>query len=461
MPPQIMLLANTVLVAYLYRRNSRNGEKVSGISWVFAIWFMIMGSRTLGDWLSYKAYSDIVTGTENNPINVVFGFVFAGFGLYVINKRRLDIAQIIQLNAPLFILFGYCLVSCLWSEGPLISFRRWTRMILDVVVIIAILSEPDRLAAIKKIWERYAIFALPLSIVMIKYFPDMATAWSRDGSVVMWTGVSLHKNALGVGLAACILYYVWKWFVLRNYYTIVSDGLLCLLASYMLFNPEVKGSSTAVLSLIPAVGLMLLFGRRRSKTRRVRPIFYMTLILVSLVCVGAGAFLGKGLLEYVTQWSGRDMTFTGRTFIWDAVIEEAAKSPIVGTGYGMFWVGSRLNRLHAKDLVSGIYQAHNGYLETYASLGVIGLFLLIVVLIVALDRGLKGLAGQFEKNSLVAAYTVLFVLAEFFEATALSYSSFRWIILLLLIIRMPGDTGNLSDSGGTEANGVAKPATRE
>jgi exopolysaccharide production protein ExoQ len=456
-----MLVANAVLVAYLYRRNSRNGEKVSGISWVFAIWFMIMGSRTLGDWLSPNAYSDIVTGTENNPINVVFSFVFAGFGLYVINKRRVDVPQIIQLNAPLFILFGYCLISCLWSEGPLVSFRRWTRMILEVVVIIAILSEPDRLTAIKKIWERYAIFALPLSIVMIKYFPTIATAWSQDGNMVMWTGVSLHKNTLGVGLAACILYYVWKWFVLGSFNTIVSDGLLCLLASYMLLNPAVKGSSTAVLSLIPAVGVIVLLGRRRSRTRGIRPMFYMALITLSLVYVGAQALLGKGLLEYVTQWSGRDMTFTGRTFIWDAVIKEAARSPIVGTGYGMFWVGSRLNRLNANDLVSGIYQAHNGYLETYASLGGIGLFLLIVALIVALDRGLKGLAGDFEKNSLVVAYTVFFVLAEFFEATALSYSSFRWIILLLLLIRMPMDARSLGHSGGTEVNGVAEPATRE
>jgi exopolysaccharide production protein ExoQ len=452
MPPQIMLIANALLAAYLYRRNSRNGESVSGISWVFAIWFMFMGSRSLGDWLWYQAGFDIVTGTESNPINVVFSLVFAGFAIYVINKRQLNMAQIIRLNLPLFTLFGYCLVSCLWSDDPLVSFRRWTRMILDVVVIIAILSEADGLTAIKKVLERYAIFALPLSLVMIKYYPDLAVGWSRTGDIMMWTGVSLHKNTLGVALAACILYYAWKWLVQKNFSTIESDGLLCLLASYMLFNPDVKGSSTAILALIPAVGLIVLFGRRRARVSGIRPIVYLVVCTVLLVNVGARALLGKGLVEYVTQWSGRDMTFTGRTFIWDAVIGEAAKSPIIGTGYGMFWVGDRLNRLHDKYLVSDIFQAHNGYLETYASLGVIGLSLLLVTLVGGLDRGLKGLASDPIRNWLVVAYTVFFLLAEFFEATALTYSSFRWIILLLVSIRMPGEAGDLSRSGGTKVS---------
>lgn len=433
-----MLLADLVLVAYLYHRNAAGPKRISGVNWVFAIWFMIAGSRPLGAWLSLQAASEIVTGAEGSPINTVSGIVFAAIGFYIINKRRLNTVQIIRLNVPLFVLLGYCLLSSFWSAYPLLSLRRSIRMILEVVVVVAILSEPDRLTATKRLVERYAIFALPLSLVMIKYYPRMAIAWNKMGNAVMWTGVAMHKNSLGAMLAVSLLYYAWKWLVGKNSKTLVSDIFLFLLAAYMLFNPQAKGSSTAILSLIVAVVVLFVLGQCVSRIDSIRSAFYVGL----LAAVLAMGLFGKGILEYVTHVSGREMTFTGRTYIWDAVLREAAASPIVGTGYGTFWVGSRLDRLHANPAVSDIFQAHNGYIETYANLGLIGLALLVAVYIVGLDRGLRGLAHNREHNSLVVAYLVLFLLAEFFEASTLSPSSPTWILLLLLTMRVPSDTTN-------------------
>lgn len=449
MPPKLMLLSSVLLSVYLYYHNSRDGEEVSGFSWVFAVWFMFIGSRSLGDWLWPHAPSDIVTGTEGNPINVVFDLTFAAFGFYVISKRRISAVNTIRLNTPLFVLLAYCMVSCLWSDYPMVSFRRWARMALKVAIVIAILSEPDRLTGLKKLLERYAIFALPLSIVLIKYYPDMSVAWDSAGISKTWTGVALHKNSLGVGLAVCILYYVWKWIVLRSYNTVKSDMLLFGLASYILLNPDVKRSSTAILSLIPAVALLLIFGLYRTRVSRIKTVFYIVVFLVLLSVVGAEVLLNQGLVEFVVQLTGREMTFTGRTFIWKAVIEEAANRPIVGTGYGILWTGSRLERLNANYLVSGIMQAHNGYLEIYANLGVIGLVLLVITLLTALIRGLSGLKHQYEHNSLLIAYMVYYLLSEFFEASALG-NSLRWIVLLILMVRMPQDAGYVKLAGSKD-----------
>ena len=51
-------------------------------------------------------------------------------------------------------------------------------------------------------------------------------------------------------------------------------------------------------------------------------------------------------------------------------------NPIFGTGFESFWLGERPKQLE------GIFffipnEAHNGYLETYLTLGLIGVFLLI------------------------------------------------------------------------------------
>ena len=51
-------------------------------------------------------------------------------------------------------------------------------------------------------------------------------------------------------------------------------------------------------------------------------------------------------------------------------------NPILGTGFESFWLGERPKQLE------GIFfyipnEAHNGYLETYLTLGIIGVFLLV------------------------------------------------------------------------------------
>ena len=57
-------------------------------------------------------------------------------------------------------------------------------------------------------------------------------------------------------------------------------------------------------------------------------------------------------------------------------------NPILGTGFESFWLGERLDQLE------GIFffvpnEAHNGYLEVYLNLGLLGLFIIIGVLIAA------------------------------------------------------------------------------
>ena len=66
---------------------------------------------------------------------------------------------------------------------------------------------------------------------------------------------------------------------------------------------------------------------------------------------------------------------SGRTLLWTALLEMDT-NPILGTGFESFWLGERPKALE------GIFffipnEAHNGYLETYLTLGSIGLLLLI------------------------------------------------------------------------------------
>src|SRR5439155_9069149 len=99
---------------------------------------------------------------------------------------------------------------------------------------------------------------------------------------------------------------------------------------------------------------------------------------ISLYLVLAFGF-GIDINAELAQSVGRDPTLTGRTNIWNAVLSTHT-NPILGTGYESFWLGRRLNEVW-RQAGAGINEAHNGYLEVYLNLGLIGLFLLVVFLV--------------------------------------------------------------------------------
>ena len=82
---------------------------------------------------------------------------------------------------------------------------------------------------------------------------------------------------------------------------------------------------------------------------------------------------------------GRGSGLTGRTDIWGRAIA-AADNPIIGTGFESFWNAKRresregLRGLGFTDM-SNLVSAHNGYLEVYLDIGLVGLCLIVLVLI--------------------------------------------------------------------------------
>jgi O-antigen ligase len=97
-------------------------------------------------------------------------------------------------------------------------------------------------------------------------------------------------------------------------------------------------------------------------------------ILTALVLLAA-AELAFGISGSLSEALGRGSTMSGRTVLWEALLG-LDTNPIFGTGFESFWLGDRLQQLE------GIFffipnEAHNGYLEIYLTLGLIGVFLLI------------------------------------------------------------------------------------
>ena len=79
---------------------------------------------------------------------------------------------------------------------------------------------------------------------------------------------------------------------------------------------------------------------------------------------------------------GKDLTFTGRTYLWAYIVNIAQSHLWLGCGFQGFWVGidPKLGLLY--DVIGWVpNQAHNGYIDLLNETGLVGVLLFIILVI--------------------------------------------------------------------------------
>jgi exopolysaccharide production protein ExoQ len=140
---------------------------------------------------------------------------------------------------------------------------------------------------------------------------------------------------------------------------------------------------------------------------------------------------------------GRDMTLTGRTEIWQRVLNEDI-NPLLGEGFYSFWLGNRTDKL-SESFAYPLNEAHNGYLETYLNSGLIGLFLLLALLASSAKRIQKKLRERSDHAALALAFLISIVIYNVTES-AFDRLDIVWFALLLFIMEYPPLTATQSES---------------
>jgi O-antigen ligase len=132
---------------------------------------------------------------------------------------------------------------------------------------------------------------------------------------------------------------------------------------------------------------------------------------------------------------GRNPTLTGRTDIWKAVLSFHT-NPIIGTGYDSFWLGGRIEKVWQIIGYKGISQAHNGYLQVYLELGIIGVALWAWLA----AYGYRNAVLSLRVNPLLGRFRLAFITAGLIYS--LAEAGFRammpiWVVFLLANTNTP------------------------
>lgn len=438
MPQSVASVIFAIGIAGLFFLDRDKKSRVSNALWIPTVWLFFCLSRSLTQWLGMDSTADQAANLassylEGSPVDRDLCIVLEVIALVVVINRGRRVGPILRRNWVIGLFFFYAALSIAWSDYPLFALKHWIKGIGDVLMVLIVLTETSVAGAIKSLVTRLGFVLLPLSLLLLYYYPSMGRIYNMDGSPEP-VGVTTQKNGLGelctfVGLAL-----LWR---LRSTYNDRKDpnrirrllalGAVVATAVWLL---HLCNSITSICALSMASGVMFLSAR---PTFRRRPALVPLLIVAVLASVVYALFFqSSGAL---IQSLGRDPSLSGRSVGW-AVFLSIPNNQLVGAGYESFWVASRLQRIWDLNPGIKISEAHNGYIEIFLTLGWVGVVLLGALIATGYRNVIRSYRGDPDIGSLRIAYFLATMVTGFTEA-AFRMMSPSWIFFLLAAAAAP------------------------
>jgi len=432
MPPTLALFLWLILLLALLRFDPAKVPGTSLALWVPLIWVFIAGSRLPSQWLGGQMGAVAQVLEEGNPLDRTIFSLLILFAAGTLISRSFNWGGFFSRNFTLIALLSFALVSVLWSDFPFVAFKRWFRDLGNYFVILVVLSDPRPLDAVRTLLRRFCYLLIPLSILLVKYYPYMAKHYGTWSGTAEYIGAATSKNMLGNVCLVSGIFFFWdtvtRWSDRKERRTkwIIRLNVLFIFMTLWLLNLSHSATSQVCLTIGCFVIAALHSGWGE------RHLTFLKVVIPATFCLYIILAFGFGLNGDFASRVGRDPTLTDRTIIWKTVLSEDT-NPLVGTGYESFWLGPRLQRIW--QVAGYVNEAHNGYLDIYLNLGGIGVALLVAFLIASYRTILKKFTASYALASLsLAMWTVIL----FYNVTEVGFKGgLLWLILLLGAIAIP------------------------
>ena len=390
------------MIEKYYESEFINYKKIARLSFILLIFFIFFGTS-----LPFEPKArDVDEISSANIVNqAVYTLLFL-LSFVAIFPKRGEFIQILLEEKFLTIFIVWCTLSIFWSDYSFISFKRLFQIYTVILATMAFLlhhnNEKELLKIIKYIIYPYLI----ISIISVVAIPS-----ALDPDFHTWRGLTSQKNELGqVGVASIIFCYMLYKSEGNVYGTLIAAFMI--LIALLLTLGSLSSTSILILLIIIVLGLIFFLdkifsplGINHTVSRLI--LFFITstsvLILVSL----------PDELKFIPNLFGKDTSFSGRTDLWAYMMFQVDKHPLFGTGYQAFWVIKSQTVLTLYQSFNWLpNQSHNGYIDIWNELGIIGLSL-FVLLIINYFRNLVKL----NKKNIWSAFIIIALISNFQESS--------------------------------------------
>jgi exopolysaccharide production protein ExoQ len=429
-PPYLALFLCVLVIVLLFREDKKTFQRIPPALWLPLIHFFILSSRLPDQWFSQSIGSSLNAFQDGSPLDrsVHLGLLL-GSG-WVLSRRPAAFRTLFLNNWPLTLYLVYTLTSIAWSDFPLIASRRWIRDLGLYFTIGVVVTDLDLDSALRLLFRRLAYLTLTFSTLLIKYFPDLSRGFDQYTGQAYNYGIATSKNGLGAVSLICVVYLLWDSLTphqtSKRSFRVIAVNLALLADALWLLS--LSSSATSLLCCVMGALLLTLMSFRPGgiSPRAVAWIFLLALIAY----IPADYFLD--ITEVVVRSAGRNMTLTGRTDVWAEIIRMNT-APILGAGYESFWLGERIAHLW-QVFLWGPVQAHNGYLELYINLGMVGVVLVFGLMCFLCAHILRALKTERSNSPLAMCFFAIFIFYNMTEAAIRSCDMFYALLVCALAV---------------------------
>jgi exopolysaccharide production protein ExoQ len=395
------------------------------LEWVFHV---IVLSLQCSAFMALLLHGDNAADAgESNPLSTITTVVILGSVLVLLLVHAKTTLRYLPALWLILALLALALVSALWSDYPVATVRRAGTLGTSAMWAWYVAARYDTKDIVRLFAQTAALMAVA-SLFVAGAIPSLG----RDDPLgpAGWRGAFGSKNELGAAMAIGAASFIYlmtageRRFV--NFLWWIPGLVLCL---GLLYLSQSRTSWLVALLAVPICQVNKLMHRRIG----VGIIIWTTFVLI----IAPATLLVVEELPAITAMLGRDSTLTGRADIWATLPQFIAARPLLGYGYGGFWVA-------ASPRVDFIWSAigweaphsHNGWLDLLLDLGAVGVTIVAVQLLLILVNGVRAVTDGRDPHIQFILLLGFILLINNFAESELVRPGIGWVSLVLSAVAL-------------------------
>jgi exopolysaccharide production protein ExoQ len=366
--------------------------------------------------------------TANPQIQIIFSGFYIVAGALLLREFRSS--PLAFRPSPIMLLIACVLLisiaSTMWSIIPHITLRRSMALAGTTVVGLYVACRFSFIDFLR-------LAAISLGLVLVStlllwfIFPDKIIV--QETHIGAWRGLFYHKNELGEAMLQAILVFVALAVSEKSKRRRMMQAILTATAMFVLL---MAGSITAMTAL--GVFFLVLIALRVPKMTA----YVLAALIGAMLLIVVGMFEDSLCVLFIVD---RDCTITGRTEIWSLAWSAAMERPWLGYGFGAFWAGeSEIGNAIRAELGWPVMSAHNAWLDTWLSIGVLGVGVTLLTLSALSVKILRrAFASKDPATNAWTVWSIGFLVSAWAyslsESSLLAYNTLTWVLFIVLAVK--------------------------
>jgi O-antigen ligase len=389
----------------------------------FAILFMTGGlTRLLSGGLPEE-----VARTTSSPLVQIAGVLVYIQTVGFLALRMQRYLPLLSRNMILFLPVALAIASTYWSSDPELTWRR-SLSLLGTTLLGVYLGLRFRFEEVANLLFVSLALIVGASFAVAVVFPEFGVHQAGDAltghHAGLWRGLYWHKIPLGAAAGILVTTTVATWSAIAFPSTVKLAVVLVAATVVMM-----SGSAQSLVLMIVFATLIVAHYQVGAMKPALRAAAFFWLLFVASLTL---LFFDEAQ-AILLDWLDRDPTLSSRIYIWRAALAGGLEHAVFGNGYNVGWFGGS-NLIAFQRYRIDVGHAHNGYIQIWLDLGLVGLGSLLMVILIYWYRALLVSRASYPLYILSLYFLLKYMAENYVASTFMKYQDIDWMMFCLLFV---------------------------